>query len=241
MHILNRQRAFTLIELLVVISIIALLIGILLPALQSARGAARATQCLNAQRQVAITTNVYLGDYKNQFPIANGDVYWQDALAIQYRMGHQILYCPEDYLRKVTDWDTDTRYISYAYNALGLGAQGTGTTHTNPFTGASVTSGKTFSARLDQIHKPDNTLLVMDSYRPESATSAVLRNKGYYMAVPAKPLWTDFYPRDRHKQTVAVAFVDGHANRQLLEDMVQEDRPTEPIGINKYSLWSPLY
>ena len=65
------QNLFTLIELLVVISIIGILIAILLPALQKARVAARATQCLSAQRQIVITSRAYLADHKNQHMICN--------------------------------------------------------------------------------------------------------------------------------------------------------------------------
>ncbi|MEM1210922.1 MAG: DUF1559 domain-containing protein [Planctomycetota bacterium] len=59
-----RTRGFTLIELLVVISIIALLIGILLPVLTSARAAGRSANCLSNLRQVGIGTSIYANDHE---------------------------------------------------------------------------------------------------------------------------------------------------------------------------------
>lgn len=59
------RPGFTLIELLVVISIIALLIGLLLPALSNARNAARKAVCLTQQRQAAIGITSYAAEWKD--------------------------------------------------------------------------------------------------------------------------------------------------------------------------------
>jgi len=64
----SRTTAFTLIELLVVISLIALLVAVLLPALQGARKAALASVCLSNSRQNLLSTITYTLDYKNLLP-----------------------------------------------------------------------------------------------------------------------------------------------------------------------------
>ena len=64
----SRQWAFTLIELLVVISIIALLIAILLPALKLAREEARAAACGSNLRQAGIAIYAYVGDHDGRLP-----------------------------------------------------------------------------------------------------------------------------------------------------------------------------
>ena len=61
---LRKPAGFTLIELLVVISIIALLIGILLPVLGSARAAARNVQCLSNEKQWGIAHEIFISDNK---------------------------------------------------------------------------------------------------------------------------------------------------------------------------------
>ncbi len=67
---LMHKRAFTLIELLVVVSIIAVLMSILVPALARAREQGKNVYCLNNLRQMTIMAAIYTQDYNGYYPIA---------------------------------------------------------------------------------------------------------------------------------------------------------------------------
>ena len=68
----NQRGGFTLIELLVVMVIIALLVGLLLPALGRAREEARKTQCRSNLRQIGLAMTMYANDNQGHTPSITG-------------------------------------------------------------------------------------------------------------------------------------------------------------------------
>ncbi len=225
----RRPVGFTLIELLVVISIIALLIGILLPSLGAARDAARDVQCLSNVRQVGIAIQAYAADNKDFFVHAVWDpqnpfggwantrtteYYWTSALTIQgYGSTRDMFKCPRfpeadenPHSIRVADLNdpghNNWRNSDYGVNWYSLA--------TRRAVEKDTAFGFTVSSRMEQIRNPAGTLAVADTWFELFVNNPVSqRGQGVIGGIPT--IWGG--PHGRHNnQSCNIAWADGHGS-----------------------------
>ncbi|MBQ7401812.1 MAG: type II secretion system protein [Lentisphaeria bacterium] len=213
LHIFTRS-AFTLIELLVVIAIIAILAGMLLPALNNAREKARSVDCTSRLKQCATTLLTYADSNESYLPKVNedGSGYWYSAVALE--MGYvqkrsdyshsdeaksggknSILRCPSD-----SAGDDGKSLPNYGINMRNS---------TEPSGGWTALEAR----KIVKVKSPSQVMMISDSFG-NSASKSKVGAGGPSMAFRFHPqcnaVMTYFEDFARHSDGLNSAMVDGH-------------------------------
>jgi prepilin-type N-terminal cleavage/methylation domain-containing protein/prepilin-type processing-associated H-X9-DG protein len=112
------RKGMTLVELLVVIAIIGVLVSLLMPAVQVARGAARAASCKNNMRQIGLAVLQFCDNHKGQFPEwehTGVGKSWIYTVAGHLENVDEIRLCPDDYLLFERRYMKSTSYVINDY------------------------------------------------------------------------------------------------------------------------------
>lgn len=116
---MKKSRGFTLIELLVVIAIIAILAGMLLPALSQAREKARRISCTSNLKQIGLAIRMYSQEFKERFPDQSGRVGFEQLRAGGYLENVKMYTCPSTTDNITDGYALTNAAITVSYGYLG--------------------------------------------------------------------------------------------------------------------------
>ena len=106
----TNRKSFTLIELLIAVAIIAILAGLLLPALSSARAKGQMISCASNQKTIALMSIQYAGDNDDFMPPAYNDNYLNPAPNYRF-LNYSWLYATHRYTGKDVVWGAPTNPV----------------------------------------------------------------------------------------------------------------------------------
>ncbi len=226
------RRAFTLIELLVVIAIVAILAGLLLPALARAKAKAKSMDCLNNNRQLMQGWTLYAGDFDDRLPYNLG------ADATRTKSPERKDY---NWINNVMDWELSPDNTNQAAIAKSPLASYTGKATAiyrcpadHVLSGVQQRAGwaaRTRSLSMNAMVGNPGTLLYgkinqnnpgylqylrLSDFRSPASIFVFLDehpdsiNDAYFLNLPDSLEWVDL-PASYHNGAAAFAFADGHA------------------------------